>query len=110
MLRLLMRPGGFALVTSEVTVEIRVSEKLLGFFRRSTTAEAPFIVDTEDSVAVDSTEVDDRIDAPPEVVKRAAQLQALAMDRNAEENERTNAWAQFGKLWKKYKLPSNVGF
>lgn len=109
MLRLLMRPGGFALVTSEVTVEIRVSEKLLGFFRRQP-AEAPFIVDTEESVGAESLEADDRLEAPPEVVKRAAQLQALAMDKNAEENERTNAWAQFGKLWKKYKLPSNVGF
>lgn len=44
-----------------------------------------------------------------EILEKARRLQALAMDKAAADNERSNAWGQFGKLWDKYKLPSDFG-
>lgn len=55
-------------------------------------------------------EVPDRDDAPLDVVEKARRLQALAMDRAAAPGERTNAWAQFQKLWEQYSLPNDLGF
>lgn len=46
---------------------------------------------------------------PPEVLERAARLQALAMDRGTTEHERAAAWERFGDLWKRYNLPDELG-
>ena len=44
----------------------------------------------------------------PEIIAKARKLQALAV-ASPSENERDAAWLQFEKLWKKYKLPNNLG-
>lgn len=44
----------------------------------------------------------------PEILDRAAKLQALAMG-SPEEHERAAAWLQFERLWQKYHLPTNLG-
>jgi hypothetical protein len=43
------------------------------------------------------------------VLKRAAALQALARDPKTTDGERRNAWAQFEKLWQRYRLPEDLG-
>jgi len=43
-----------------------------------------------------------------EIIAKAKKLQALAV-ASPSENERNAAWSQFEKLWKKYKLPNNLG-
>jgi len=42
-------------------------------------------------------------------VDKARALQALAMDKAAADGERRNAWEAFGKLWKQYDLPAELG-
>lgn len=49
------------------------------------------------------------LEPTPAVLHRAASLQALAQNEAATENERSNAWAQFEKLWRRYKLPKDLG-
>lgn len=57
-----------------------------------------------------ATEVEEpKIEPPPEVLDRARKLQALAIDKGATEGERRNAWDQFGKLWGKYEIPTDIG-
>jgi hypothetical protein len=51
----------------------------------------------------------DREEPTDEVLERARRLQALAIDKGAAEGERHNAWAEFEKLWKKYRLPTDIG-
>jgi hypothetical protein len=43
-----------------------------------------------------------------EILARALKLQTLAL-RSSEPNEQNAAWAQFGKLWNKYRLPTDLG-
>jgi len=49
-----------------------------------------------------------REEPTPEILARALKLQTLAL-RSSEPNEQTAAWAQFGKLWNRYRLPSDLG-
>lgn len=49
------------------------------------------------------------LEPTPEVLRRAAALQALASDPNTTEHERENAWGQFEKLWRRYRLPPDLG-
>ena len=47
--------------------------------------------------------------APDAVLEKARRLQALAMDKAAADNERRIAWAEFGKIWRRYHLPPELG-
>jgi hypothetical protein len=49
-----------------------------------------------------------KLQPTPEILDKAQKLQALAV-ASPSENERNAAWLQFEKLWKKYKLPNNLG-
>lgn len=51
----------------------------------------------------------DKKEPTAEILERARRLQALAVDKGAAEGERHNAWTEFEKLWKKYRLPNDIG-